>query len=220
MGSGQSQQQQTSSNAPTPKARSKEGGVQRSATAKVATNFVHQVSHELSGEELQLIRRLVALTSSTPADKPGNYPNKLQANDASGAALQVAEAIMQKTHYAFNFIHHGQHESGNIRAVLDRHNSEGEFSVPHSDTTKIKIEARGSSGSAQAVTQSDVENSLNLRSGMTSLNLAAEMRARQKRQQPKPLAELKESSRNSSQRSLNDDGQRAANEADEKTSAD
>lgn len=212
MGSGQSQ---SGSNAPTPKAREKPE-VQRSATAKVATNFVHEVSHELSAEERQLIRRLVALTTSTAVDKEGYFENKLQANDASGAALQVAEAIMQKTHYAFNFIHHGQHESGNIRAVLDKHN-EGDYRIPHSQTTKIKIDDRTANQpkNTLAVTKSDVENSLNLRSGVTSLDLAAEMRARsKKRSQQKPLSQLKEDLRNPSDRSLvNNDEQPDATDA-------
>ena len=110
---------------------------EKSYTEKVTPTFAHQVSHELSPEELELVRRLVTLTSSTPDDTPGTYENKLYAQDASGEAIAVAEEIMAATSYAFNFVLHGQHESGNIREVIDQHS---DSKVPRSETTKLQFD--------------------------------------------------------------------------------
>lgn len=109
--------------------------LEKSFTEKVAPSFVHTVSHELSDEELALIRRLVKVTSSTLEDACGVFPNKLDAHNASLEAVDVAEEIMSRTSYAFNFVHHGQHKSGNIRALLEQHTD-----VPRSNTTKLKFD--------------------------------------------------------------------------------
>ncbi len=96
-------------------------------------NFVHTVSHELSPEELHLVRQLALLTTCCPQDAPGVYDNELNFRQASREAVAVAEEIMERTKYAFNFVRHGQHESGNIRALLDQHTEP----IPHSNTTII-----------------------------------------------------------------------------------
>ena len=110
--------------------------LERSGTVAVASTFKHEFSHEMSPEELRLVRRLVKLTSTTPTDEPGEYANPLYPNNASGEAIQVAEQIMEKTRYAFNFVHHGQHDSDNIKSLLEQH-SPNSSTVPHNDTTKL-----------------------------------------------------------------------------------
>ncbi len=53
---------------------------------------------------------------------------------------------MSRTSYAFNFVLHGQHESGNIRALLEQHKEGGpssaasSSSIPHHDTTKLRFD--------------------------------------------------------------------------------
>ena len=199
--------------------------LERTETAKVDAAFVEEVSHELSAEELDLIRSLVKLTSTTPKDEEGVFPNKLDASNASKDAVEVAEDLMARTSYAFNFIHHGQHKSGNIRALLEKH-TEG---IPHSTTTKLNFANKQSSKVRRPAfrnilccrsvsltsesfllsfvttpPQREVDKSLQMRSGMTSLNLAVEIRSKT-RQKPQLTSIASERSLD-----LSDDGSSAA----------
>lgn len=142
MGSAQSVTASSASSTPTTSEKlggTPESGhrLERSGTVAVASTFKHEFSYEMSPDELNLVRRLVALTSSTPSDSPGEYPNPLYSANASGEAIQVAEQIMAKTKYAFNFVHH--HESAgaakDIRSVLERQKS----GIPHNATTKLSF---------------------------------------------------------------------------------
>jgi hypothetical protein len=115
--------------------------MQRSGTAKVNVNFVHQVSHELSAEETELVRELAKLTSSCQDDAPGVYENKLRPTNVHCDALDIAREIMERTQYAFNFVKHGQGKSGNIRALIDQHIDQSGASSDPSTTTKLHFQS-------------------------------------------------------------------------------
>lgn len=152
MGSGQSATSPTSergSGSETNSSKSKtstskvarSSSMQRSGTAKVNVNFVHQVSHELSAEETELVRELAKLTSSCQDDAPGVYENKLRPKNVHCDALDIAREIMERTQYAFNFVKHGQGKSGNIRALIDQHIDQSGASSDPSKTTKLHFQS-------------------------------------------------------------------------------